>query len=111
MYKQCREQSESAEKRYKDVVDKLHPSLSLHCAAVRVSSKNKQHETQDNNNCLILCHHFVLPNYDIFERTNNVHVNANRLETGSKLVLLTRVSCACETGGECLVLATMCCIA
>ena len=30
---------EQSEKRYKDVVDKLHPSLSLHFAAVCVSSK------------------------------------------------------------------------
>ena len=33
------EQSESAEKRYKDAVDRLHLSLSLHFAAVCVSSK------------------------------------------------------------------------
>ena len=38
------------------------------------------------------------PNYVIFERMNNVHVNANRVETGLKLVSLTRVSCACERG-------------
>ena len=33
-----RGQSESAEKRYEDVVDKLHPSLSLHFATMCVSS-------------------------------------------------------------------------
>ena len=32
------------------------------------------------------------------ERMSNVHVSANRVETGLKPVSLTRVSCACEKG-------------
>ena len=38
-HKQCRDKVKALKKRYEDVIDKLHPSLSLHFAAVRVSSK------------------------------------------------------------------------
>ena len=47
---------------------------------------------------MVFRHHFLLMNYVTFLRTDNVHVNRKRIETGLKLVSINRYSWTCERG-------------
>ena len=75
-------QSESAEKCTKMSSRSCIPRSRVHCTAVRVSSKTKPTRKTRKQQSPYPLPPFSSSELRHFERTNNVHVNANRVETG-----------------------------